>query len=136
VIFVLFNSFGDDFTPDSFVETHSIVGVSLFKKGTPMSFGGKVHSQSGLSISFEESLSSDEAICKIEKFVNSNRVWLSALAEQPVESAFNIGITVGSSEAFVSGIDFGVDFLELISSVKLRLNICCYPTSDESDEQD
>jgi hypothetical protein len=136
MIFVLFNAFGDNFDPVAFVKKFSIVEANLFKKGAPMSFGGKVHKQSGLSITLENSSSSDEAVREIENFINSNKEWLSSLAEQTVESAFNIGITVGGNDAFSPSLDFGVDFLALISSLRLRLNICCYPTSDQSDVPD
>ena len=56
-----------------------------------------------------DSVSSDEAIRKIELFVNGNRVWLLSLGEQPIESTLNTGVTVGDSDAFAPSLDFGVD---------------------------
>jgi hypothetical protein len=135
MIFILFNAFGDNFDPVSFVNEFSIKEARLFKKGAPMSFGDKTHKQSGISISLDDSASSDSAIKKIEVFIAANWAWLASLAEQPVKSMFSIGVTVGASEAFAPNLEFGVDLLTQIASLKLGLNICCYPTSDELDMQ-
>lgn len=130
MIFILFNTFGDDFDVITFLRENLIENVKPILKGLPMSLGNKFHTQSGFGITLKNSQTSDLVILEIVNFINCNKLWLSKLAKEQVESAFNIGLTVGGHDAYAPGLEFEVDFLALVSSLKLRLNISCYPTND------
>ena len=129
MIFVVFNAFGNNFNPIQFVEKFSLEGFSCFEKGEHMSFGDKIHDQSGLAFSFESSKNFDDAKEMINFFLLKNSEWLLALAEEPVIRSFNIGVTVGG-ESFSPCLDFEFNFIELFCKFKLEMNISCYPVND------
>jgi hypothetical protein len=80
-----------------------------------------------------ESIATDEAVAKIETFIAENKKWLLALTELPVESLFNIGMTVGGTDAFVPCLELKPKLLGVLADLKIGLHVYGYPTSRDSD---
>lgn len=127
--FLLFNSFGEDFDSVTFSKNISHPRLKIFKKGDRMHSPKMFHKEAGISILLEEVMNSDQAISEIRKFIKNNEPWLKQLLHQPVKSKFNIGITVGGDN-FSPCIDLDTDFLSLVNSLEIGININCYPSSD------
>ena len=131
MIFILFSSSGVDFNPRQFLENFDLQGMDVFMKGERMKFGKKKHIDSGFAFVFENAANAADAASVIGDWLVRNGTWLSALKEQAVKSIFSIGLTVGDKDSFVSYFEVDDKLLSSLADLKIGLNLCAYPTSDE-----
>jgi hypothetical protein len=133
MIFVLLAVSGKDWDPEFILHQFQIDGCQIWRQGNALKFGrGRIHDDSGFSTSLPEQPYWAAAQDEIRALLALFKPLLSSLDAKAVIIELSIGLTVGSSDAYVSSISLPVDFLAELATWKVNLSVTGYPTSDET----
>lgn len=133
MIFVLLTASGKDWEPEDPLRQFQIEDCQIWRQGDALKYGrGRVHDDSGFSTSLPEQPSWSAAQNEIRALLNRLAPVLSSLAARPVIIELSIGLTVGSSDAYVSSITLPFDLLAELAAAKINVSVSGYPSSDET----
>jgi hypothetical protein len=131
MIFVLLAVSGQDWDPDVTLARFQIDGCQVWRQGDALKFGrGRAHTDSGFSASLPEQPSWPSAQFEIRQLLTRFGPLLSSLAAKPIVIELSLGLTVGSSGAYVSSIALPVDLLAELATAKVNVSVTAYPTAD------
>ncbi len=129
-MFVVFHASGTDFDPEQFAATFDVKGCSFWLRGQPRRPGTRTPETSGFRLPLPDAETSAAVAILLRAFLKNSAHWLEALAERGASGQFDIGMTVGSEEAFSASVAFDAALLREMADKQVGLVFSAYPSSD------
>jgi hypothetical protein len=106
-----------------------------WRKGDPKRNGG-VHALSGFNVTVAEAENSRMLTSLVGSFLKQCKEKDVVFSRLNLEVELDVGISVGSSEQYVTSVLFAPADLLLCAECGVELRVTAYPTSDEANAED
>lgn len=102
---------------------------TVWRKGEAR-VSGHLRTNSGFNKTLFEAISSNEVSERVVKSLDYWRSAAEALAAQGVAAVLDLGVMVGSSDAFTANVYVDLNALQLLTTLKIGLIVSAYPSCD------
>lgn len=131
MIFMVLRAQDPSFPVDTFLSRHSVQASYVWRKGEPRR-RGLTHEDSGFSIQLPDVASWVVGLPSVKAYIESRRHIFEDLQQIDAEVVLDIGVTVGEEESYAPSLSFPKDFLALLITLGINLNVSAYPTAAQA----
>ena len=123
---------GSEAALDQFLARLGGLPSARWKTGDARDKRGGVHEQSGLNLTIADCASSELMMETARAFLQQCRDSWIALQGPELDASLCVGVTVGTTDQFVSTVPVTADDMRLLTALGIALYVAAYPATEES----